>query len=72
MRTIHVGDAVQFWIKQSWQKTLHLEGKVESVEFFPTYIVAVPFDYVRTKVKPRRYMVKLAEIEKTNGEEQSG
>jgi hypothetical protein len=71
MRTIHVGDIVKFWLKKSWQQTDHLDGKVESVEFAPTYIVAVPVDYVRLKIKPRRYMVKAGEIEKTRGEEQN-
>lgn len=70
MKTIHVGDRVKFKLWQSWQKTLHIDGLVESTEYAPTYIVAVPVDYIRTKSKVKRYLVKLAEIEEVKGDEQ--
>lgn len=70
MKTIHVGDIVKFKLWQSWQKTLHIEGLVESTEYTPTYIVAVPIDYIQMKTRVKRYLVKLVEIETVTGEEQ--
>lgn len=72
LKTIHTGDVVRFNLKKSWELTVELDGLVESIEFFPTYVVAVPIDYVKTGARPKRYLVKLEEITDARGDEQRG